>query len=440
MTVLALYRGVTTLGAPLIRFWLARRRRQGREDPARAGERAGIASRPRPVGPLVWIHAASVGESLSVLSLIQRMAAERPDLTLLVTTGTVTSAALMAQRLPVGAIHQYVPVDRPAWVRRFIDHWRPDAALWVESEFWPNLLTEIGARRIPLALINARISQRSFAGWQRWPGVIGALLDCFSLCLAQSETDRERLLALGARDARCAGNLKFAADALPAEDTALAALAAMIGSRPCWLAASTHPGEETGIAAAHSALAAEHPGLLTIIVPRHPARGPELAAEMRQAGLSPALRSAGEDAVDNIDIYIADTVGELGLFYRATPIAFIGGSLIEHGGQNLLEPARLDTAIVHGPHMFNFQAIVDDMARARATETVTDAATLARAVGALLADPALNAARAEAARAVAEAQAGILDAVMAEIAPFLPGTAHSKGDGNGHAPDHAARA
>jgi 3-deoxy-D-manno-octulosonic-acid transferase len=439
MTALAIYRAATTLGAPLIHFWLGRRQRMGREDAARANERTGVASTPRPAGRLVWLHAASVGESLSVLSLIERLTATRPDLTLLVTTGTVTSAALMAERLPARAIHQYVPVDRPAWVRRFIDHWRPDLALWVESEFWPNLLTEIGARRIPLVLVNARISQRSFIGWKRWPGLIGRLMGCFSLCLAQSETDRERLVALGAADARFAGNLKFAADALPFDQTALDALKTQIGDRPCWLAASTHPGEETAIAAAHRALKAAHPVLLTIIAPRHPVRGADIATEVRAAGLNCALRSAGDAAAPDTDIYIADTVGELGLFYRAAPIAFIGGSLIQHGGQNLLEPARLGTAILHGPHMFNFQTIVEDMLAADASETVADASALANAVGALLADPALLAQRAAAARGVAEAQSGILDAVLAEIAPFLDRAA-CQGGSDGPAPAHAARA
>ena len=438
MTALAIYRAATMLGAPLIHFWLGRRRRMGREDPARANERTGIASAPRPAGRLVWLHAASLGESLSVLSLIERLAATRPDLSLLVTTGTVTSAALMAERLPGRAIHQYVPVDRPAWVRRFIDHWRPDLALWVESEFWPNLLTEIGARRIPLVLINARISQRSFIGWKRWPGLIGRLMGCFSLCLAQSETDRERLVALGAAEARFAGNLKFAADALPFDRQALDALKAQIAGRPCWLAASTHPGEDATIAEAHRVLLAEHPGLLTIIAPRHPVRGADIAADIRAAGLTCALRSAGEPVTPDTDIYVANTVGELGLFYLASPIAFMGGSLIQHGGQNLLEPARLGTAILHGPHMFNFQTIVDDMLAAGASETVADSAALAKAVGALLADAALLAKRAEAARGVAEAQSGILDAVLAEITPYLD-RATCQGGSDGPAPAHAAR-
>jgi 3-deoxy-D-manno-octulosonic-acid transferase len=442
MTGLAFYRAATTLGAPLVEAWLRRRRRQGREDPARAGERAGIASAPRPEGPLVWIHAASVGESLSVLRLIEKLAAERPDIALLVTTGTVTSAGLMAERLPAGAVHQYVPVDRLAWVRRFLDHWRPDLALWVESEFWPNLLCEIRARHIPLALVNARISQRSYDGWKRWPRVIAELLGCFDLCLAQSPADRDKLIGLGAKTVRFAGNLKYAADILPADADALGALEAALGDRPRWLAASTHPGEEAAVADAHRLLKPDRPGLLTLIVPRHPARGPAIAAMLREGGLDTALRSAGEEIASGTDVYVADTVGELGLFYRATSIAFVGGSLVPHGGQNLLEPARLGCALLYGPHMFNFQPIVDDMRRAKAAATAEGATALAREIGALLGDPALLAARAAAASGVAEAQRGILEAVMDEIAPLLARAApraESRGDDE-PAPDHAARA
>ena len=419
MTVLALYRGVSAMAAPLIRLMLAQRLRAAKEDPARYAERFGVGGRPRPPGPLVWLHAASVGESLSVLSLIERLSAERPGLNLLVTTGTVTSARLMEQRLPAGALHQYAPVDRLPWVRRFLDHWQPGLALWIESEFWPNMLAEISARRIPLILVNARISTRSFNGWRRFPSTIRSLLDRFDLCLPQTETDRERLAALGACRIGPAGNLKFAADALPADDRALATLRAAIGDRPCWLAASTHPGEDEVVAAAHRLLAQRLPRLVTLIVPRHPARGPQIGRMLAAGGLTATLRSTDELPTEATSVYVADTVGELGLFYRLAPVAFIGGSLIDHGGQNLLEPAKLGCAIVHGPDMANFAAIVAEMRDAGATETAGDAPSIAAAVGRLLTDDALRAERTAAASRVAERKAHILDTVLTALAPWL---------------------
>ena len=434
---LALYRAVTTLAAPLIHIYLARRRRAGREDAERFGERLGIASLPRPAGKLVWIHAASVGESLSMLALIERLARERPELNLLVTTGTVTSARMLASRLPSGVPHQYFPVDRLRWVRRFMDHWRPDLALWVESEFWRNMVSEIGTRNIPALLVNARISPRSYAGWRRAPRSIRRLLANFDLCLAQSAEDRDKLLALGAANVRAPGNLKFAAAPLPADDDELRRLRDGCGARPRWLAASTHPGEEDTVAAAHEALAAGHGGLVTFIAPRHPGRGPEIAAALRKRGLVVALRSAGEALAPDTEIYVADTMGELGLFYRLVPVVFMGGSLIPHGGQNLLEPAKIGCAIVHGPHMTNFDAITAEMQAAGATMVAGDKDTVAIEIGRLLGDETLRAARIAAAARVAAGTGGILDAFMAELAPYLDALAAPEGADADTPPCHA---
>ena len=243
--IFSLYRGLTRIGGPLIDLYLARRLKRGKEHPARFPERKGIAGQERPAGPLVWLHAASVGEAVSMLPIVEALQG-RGGLTVLVTTGTVTSAAMMADRLPEGAIHQFVPVDRPAWVQRFLDHWRPSLALWVESEFWPNLLTETARRKIPLVLLNGRVSDRSFRRWRKMPDFIGGLLSGFALCLGQTEEDARRLAALGAPKTACLGNLKFAAPALPADAVALAGLIETLGRRPCWLAASTHAGEEIG--------------------------------------------------------------------------------------------------------------------------------------------------------------------------------------------------
>ncbi len=416
---LAAYRALTEAGAPLIRLYLARRLRRGREDAARFPERMGIASKPRPSGPLAWLHAASVGEAVSALPLIERLKAERPGLAILVTTGTVTSARLVATRLPAGAVHQYVPVDRAPWVARFLDHWRPDLALWLESELWPNMLDALAGRGVPAVLVNARLSPRSLARWRRAPATIGHLLGGFALCLAQNAREAEALGSLGAHRVAAPGNLKFAAPTLPADPAELARLERAFGNRPRWLAASTHPGEDEIVADAHALLAARHPGLLTIVAPRHETRGEAIAAMLGARGHNFARRAKGETPGPGDAFYLADTMGEMGLFYRLAPVAFIGGSLVPHGGQNLLEPARLGASIVHGPHMTNFREIAEELAASGGTAEVADAASLADAVDALLGDPALRARHSVAAGEVARSHARVLDAVMDALAPLL---------------------
>ena len=417
--MLSLYRLVSDGGAPLIRLYLWLRKARGKEDEARFGERLGFPGRERPKGALCWAHAASVGESLSLLPLIAHLIAERPGLNVLVSTGTVTSARLMADRLPAGAFHQYVPVDRIAYVRRFLDHWRPDVALWAESEFWPNLLVETSARNIPLILINGRISPRSFSGWQRFGGLIKEVLGKFDLCLGQSDTDAERLRQLGALNAKSVGNLKFSVPPLPVEEGILSKLLDVLGARPRWLAASTHSGEEDMAAAVHRRLAGKHPGLLTVIVPRHPDRGGKIAARLRRQGLDVAMRSADDGIKPETDIYLADTMGEMGLFFRFVGIAFMGKSLVPLGGQNPLEAAKLDCAIIHGPHMMNFENIAARLDKAGAAIEVEDEKALGDAVERLLGDEAERDRMAAAANDMAVAEAGVLDAVLDELRLFL---------------------
>lgn len=414
--ILGLYHALTSLGGPLVRLYLERRKARGKEDAGRFAERLGIASRPRPPGGLVWLHAASVGESLSILPLVCRIL-ERPGLSVLVTTGTITSARLMAERLPERAVHQYVPVDRPAWVKSFLGHWRPDLALWVESEFWPNLVAATHARRVPLVLINGRMSARSFTGWNRVPGFIKDLLSRFDLCLAQTEGDALRFTTLGAANVKARGNLKMAVPVLPADEAEISRLSAIIGTRPVWLASSTHAGEEAMAGRVHKAVATTHPGLLTVIVPRHPHRGAEAAAELRTQGLTVTLRSAGK--APSGDVYMADTMGELGLFYRLCPIAFIGKSLGAQGGQNPFEPALMGTAVLFGPHMGNFPDMAPSMVAAGAARQIEDEAALAQAVSEWLSDAELLAASRAAAQVWAAGEAGALDAVAAELAPYL---------------------
>jgi len=429
--IAALYEAGARLLGPSVRLVLMLRRARGKEDGARMGERLGRAGRPRPEGELVWLHGASVGEALSALPLIERLLAAGGARSVLVTTGTVTSARLMAERLPEGAFHQFAPVDLPGAVGRFLDYWRPGLALWLESELWPNMIRAAARREIAMVLVNGRLSARSHARWRRAPGFARGLVGAFQRCLAQSEADAGRFVALGARQVSCPGNLKFASAPLPVEAGALEALRAEIGARPLWLAASTHPGEEAIVAEAHRALRADHPALLTVIAPRHPARGPALAGELAAAGLQVARRGIGEAPGAATDIYLADTLGELGLFYRLAPVALVGGSLVPHGGQNLLEPAQLDCAILHGPAVHNFAAIAEAMRAAGASETVSDAGSLARAVAALLADGGERARRAAAAAGVAAGEAGVLDRVMDALAPYLappPGARAAAGE------------
>lgn len=416
---LVVYRALTTAAAPVVRAYLGSRITKGKEDGARIGERMGLASIARPDGPLVWIHAASVGESLSMLSVLDRLLSERPSIHVLFTTGTVSSARLLTDRLPARVSHQFVPVDRAAWVRRFLDYWRPNLALWVESELWPNLLMETRARNVPLILMNARMSARSYRGWKRFSGAARDLLRCFEMCMAQSDDVAQRLRELGATLVLCPGNLKHAAEPLPADDHMLVRLTSEIGGRPVWLAASTHPGEEDVAGEAHRRAQARHPDLLTLIAPRHPARGGMIAETLRAQGYRLALRSRGEPIAADTEIYIADSIGELGLFYRLAKVVFVGGSLVPHGGQNPLEPARLDCAVLFGPRMDNFRQIADELQRRGAAAMVTGADEMADEVLALMENAALLERRTAAARSVAEQKSEILDTVFDALRPYL---------------------
>ncbi len=417
---LMLYALATRLVRPLLPLMLAARVKRGKEDPARVNERYGIASRARPNGTLAWVHAASIGESLSVLPLIGRMLLARPDLTVLVTTGTLTSAQLMQTRLPERALHQFVPLDHPAFCNSFLDYWKPDLAIWIESEFWPNLITTTHARNIPLALVNARITERSFAGWQRWPVMIADLLRRFTLILAQDQASAERLRSLGAAQVQTLGNLKHDAPPLPVNDTDLAHLRESLGTRPVWLAASTHEGEERIVGEAHRRLSAHYPDLLTLIVPRHPVRGTDIEAEFGKQGLHVMRRGASAAPSSETRLYVADTLGELGLFYRLAPIVFVGGTLVPHGGHNPLEPARLGCALIAGPSDFNFSEVFLALKGADAIMRVKDSVTLAGAVARLLHNEVDRTRLANAAREIAASDSGAAERVLSALLPLLP--------------------
>ncbi len=417
---LAGYRALTRMGGPLVRLWLRRRSRQGKEDPARAPERWGHAGRPRPEGRLWWIHGASVGESLAALPLITALLEAHADLHLLVTTGTVTSAQLMAERLPPQAFHQYVPVDQPAAVRRFLDHWRPDGALWLESELWPNLLRTLKQRGVPVILVNGRLSARSAQRWQAFPRTRAALLDTFAACLAQTGDDGARLAALGAPAVTVTGNLKDAAPPPPADPQVLATLTAAVGTRPCWLALSTHADEEHQIARVHQRVATRFPDLLTLILPRHPQRGADLARALTaDTGRTVPRRSETPLPTAETALFLVDTLGEVGLFARLAPIVFVGKTLAVGGGQNPLEPARLHCALLWGPAMDNFPEAAPRLRAAGAAEEVADAEALAQRLAALLQDPARVATMATAGEHCVAEGALVLPRTLAALAPWL---------------------
>lgn len=411
------YARVTAMLAPATALLVRKRLKQGKEDPERVQERRGEATADRPPGRLVWLHGASVGEFLSIIPLIERLQAR--GVTVLVTTVTLTAASLAARRLPPGVIHQFMPWDVPAYVDRFLNHWQPDLAIFAESELWPNLILRTTSRGTPLIQVNGRISERSFKGWQRVPRSIKALLSRFELCLMQTVDDARRIEALGAPRVSTTGNLKFDVPAPEAEPGAAMALAQAIGYRPVFLAASTHEGEDEIVLEAHRLLAPRLSNLLTIIAPRHPERGDAIAALAEAAGLPACQRSRGELPRLRHAVYVADTLGEMGLFYRAAPVAFLGGSLIRHGGQNPIEPAKLGAAVMHGPHVFNFAAVYDALAANQAARQVTGAEDMAEGALLLLADKRERVRQREAAAETVEALGGALDRTLAAIEPYF---------------------
>ncbi|WP_430912513.1 3-deoxy-D-manno-octulosonic acid transferase [Methylobacterium sp. sgz302541] len=411
------YRTGLYLGEPAVAGLLAWRARNGKEDPGRIAERRGLAGRARPVGSLAWMHGASIGEALSLIGLVEGMIAR--GFSVLVTTGTRSAAELVGARLPAGAVHQYVPLDAPRWVERFLDHWQPDLALVAESEIWPNTIMALHARGIPLLLVNGRMSQRSFRGWERSPRTAQALLARIAVCLTQTKEDAERFARLGAPRVSVVGNLKYDAAIPPADGQQLDHLRDMIGDRPVWVAASTHPGEDELVMQVHAALRERLPRLLTIVVPRHPPRGADVAGIAAAAGLRTARRSAGGRPHPSVEVYVADTLGELGLFYRLSPLVFLGGSMVPRGGQNPIEPIRLVSAVVHGPHTHNFAQVYPALDAAGGALAVTDGAGLTAAIGTLLSDPRRVAGMAEAGQRALHPFEGAVQRTLSVLDPFI---------------------
>ncbi|GAA0559846.1 3-deoxy-D-manno-octulosonic acid transferase [Rhizomicrobium electricum] len=381
---LTAYRAVSTVLSPVVPALLRRRILRGKEHEERNAERLGHASLPRPEGTLIWVHGASVGECIAALPLIDALLKAVPC-KVLVTSGTVTSAKLMAERLPEGAIHQFVPVDTPAATMRFLHHWKPQVGLFVDSDIWPNLIVNARDRGVKLALINARMTERSFRNW-RWAKKTAAeIMSSYRACLAQDEEIAARFRALGTPNVEVIGSLKADAPMLPADPDKLEALRAAIGGRPVLLAAQTHQGEEETILPAHDALRRKFPDLLTIIVPRHTQRAGDIV--MLCGTRVTKKRSDGELPDADTAVYIADTMGELGLFYRLTRFCFVGGSLIRHGGQNPLEPAKLGCAVLTGPYTYNFTKAFETLLAAQGAGSVNSCSDIVSLASKLLGDP-----------------------------------------------------
>jgi 3-deoxy-D-manno-octulosonic-acid transferase len=417
MLLLFLYRLAALALTPLARPLLAVRAQGGKEDSERIGERLGYAGEPRPAGRLLWLHGASVGESLSLLPLIERLIQQ--GFVVLVTSGTSTSAEVLRQRLPGGALHQYMPLDAPGFVARFLDHWRPELALFAESEIWPNMLGAMTRRGIPLVLVNARISPQSVERWGKIPSVASRLFGQIALCLAQDDENAERFRALGAPRVEVVGNLKFDVAAPPVDPLRLAALQGTLGARTVFAAVSTHEGEEAMALAAHVEIARVLPDLLTIVAPRHPERGDEIVKLAAERRLVAARRALDEPIAPETEIYVADTMGELGLFFRAASVVFVGRSFLPGGGHNPIEPARFGCAVLHGPKVEDFAEVYAALDAAKGAVCVADAAALGRTALLLLEQPSRVRKMGRAGGEVVAQLTGAANRTLAALAPFL---------------------
>ena len=419
MTVmLGAYRVATSALEPLVPRLLQMRVRQGKEDPVRWREKLGETTTQRPAGPLVWLHGVSVGEALSLLPLIDRLRAERPDLSVLVTTGTRTAAEMMARRLPEGVVHQFAPVDTPEAVDAFLDHWSPSLAVFVESELWPNQLFHAKQRGVKLALVSARVTEKTVKGWSRFREAAARLLGLFDLVMPQDAVSAERLGGLGARIDGLI-NLKLAGNPLPHDAKAFRRLSAAVGDRPVILAASTHEGEEAALARWLKDLPA-----LLIVAPRHPERSAEIVSALRAGGHAVAVRSAGAEPGDGV--YLADTLGEMGLFLRLADVVVMGGSfapLLSRpvvGGHNPLEPARLARAMIAGPDDSNWQAVTAALVEAGGLVQVSSSDELRAAVYRLLVEPAVAKSMGLSAQRLARDAGAQVDRLMEALTPLLP--------------------
>lgn len=362
--------------APCISLYLYYRVFTGKEDKNRLKERKGISALKRPSGDVVWVHAASVGEALTALSVVEFLCKDQDDLSIIFTTGTVSSASLIEKRLPLNVIHQYFPLDLKPWVERFLDNWHPQLVLWFESELWPSHLDALKQRKIPAILLNGRISDKSFKRWSRFSGAFKRIMQTFELIYTASVRDQNYFHKLGIDRAVFKGNLKLTVSAAKIDEAYLERLQLSCNNRRVWLASSTHAGEEEMIASVQVFLQSFVPLALCVLVPRHPGRAQQLKLMLCARGLRVCLRSEQEVPSHDCDVFLADTFGELDLFYQLSPIAFVGGSLVPIGGHNMLEAIRQNSVVVTGPYVSNFHDLVNELLQNRACIQVQDEAEL----------------------------------------------------------------
>lgn len=413
---LSSYRWIGSAIYPFVWSYLALRAAKGKEDPARRRERYGYASVPRPQGPLVWFHAASVGETNAVIPLIKEI--HRRGINVVLTTGTTTSARVAAGRLGSAVIHQYVPLDFKPAVNRFLEYWQPDLAIIAESEIWPMTILELGRRHIPQVLVNGRLSDRTFARWKKRPALADALFENLALVIAQSDVDAERFRTLGALPVMVSGNLKVDTDAPPHDPQALKEYHQQIGTRKTWAAISTFDGEESAAGVVHRALK-ERTSLLTIIVPRHPERSDAIEAALTAKGLKVARRTRRDPLTSDVDVFLGDTIGEMGLYLRLTEVAFVGRSLSAEGGQNPLEPAMLGCAVLSGGNVQNFRETYQMLAKNGSAKIVRDVEMLAKGVNYLLANDDMRRSMIDAGLETVQEMRGALSATMKGLEPYI---------------------
>ena len=418
--MIRLYEVVTTFAWPATKLLMSYRVRKGKEERRRIRERFGEASVHRPTGPLVWIHAASVGEANSILPLIGRFLDTFSLVNVLITTGTVSSAQILENKLSSRLVHQFLPIDRPREVRAFLDYWRPDLAIWVESELWPNLVSAVQGREILTIIVQGRMSAKSFRRWSYLKWLIAPLLAGFNQVLVQTSKDADRYRTLGARAPIVTGTLKYSSPPLVVDHDQLKELKPSIIGRPCWVAASVHPGEFDILCRTHILLKKEFGDLLTIIVPRHPTEGTTIKRVLDGANISCALRSSEELITESIEVYIGDSLGELSIFYSLVPIAFIGGSFIPHGGQNPLEAIQLECATIVGPNMFNFAEIVADLRSQGSLVDVSSAEQLSAKLSRLIQEPELARSLLVKQKAAVSGRGMVLDQVFVQILESVP--------------------
>ncbi len=373
--------------APVWRWGLQRRLQRGKETTHSIQQKLAMQMPPRPAGSMVWGHAVGVGESMALAGLFHQLGERRSDLHFLITTTARTSGdALQRQGLPPRCQHQFAPVDTPDATARFMAHWRPSLALWCEMDLWPALICAADDQQVPRVLVNARLSARSLAKrrWGRW--IYQALLPGFVDVFAQNSESARGLEALGARPGSISvtGTIKTMSPAPACDAAELARWRRALGARPVWLLASSHPGEETLALAAHTELRQREPDALLVIAPRVPSRGAELAA------LCPPgtpQRSRGQALPLDAPVYLADSIGEMGLWYRLAPVALVGGSLAAVGGHNPHEPLALGCAVLHGPNVWNFSESYAELDAQGLSQPIADAAQLAAAVQAVWPSP-----------------------------------------------------